>query len=125
MSRAFGIEVFDPQSEKGKLKNPLRIADPYATPVVKNNNDTNATASRNSRPEIKTSTQVVPLKVTKTDMIVTTPEKPAVLVPAHTVSKGDTLYGIARAYGLSVEDLKKMNNLSADTLSIGQKLMVK
>ncbi|HZV70312.1 MAG TPA: glucosaminidase domain-containing protein [Saprospiraceae bacterium] len=110
---------------KGKLKSPLRVADPYATPVVKNNNDTNATASKSSRPEIKTNTQITPLKETKIDTIVTTPEKPAVLIPAHTVSKGDTLYGIARAYGISVEDLKKMNNLSADTLSVGQKLVVK
>ncbi|MBK8833076.1 MAG: LysM peptidoglycan-binding domain-containing protein [Saprospiraceae bacterium] len=38
----------------------------------------------------------------------------------HTVMKGDTLYGIARAYGLSVNDLKMKNNLSADTIFVGQ-----
>jgi LysM repeat protein len=42
----------------------------------------------------------------------------------HTVSTGDTLFGIARNYGLSVDDLKKRNNLSADTILIGQKLIV-
>ncbi len=42
----------------------------------------------------------------------------------YTVSKGDTLYGIAKKYGLTVDDLKKMNNLTSNTLSIGQKLLV-
>ena len=43
----------------------------------------------------------------------------------HTVEKGETLYGIARTYGLSVADLKKMNNLSVDTIFVGQKLVWK
>lgn len=43
----------------------------------------------------------------------------------HLVTKGDTLYGIARTYGLSVDELKKKNNLSADTIIIGQYLTVK
>jgi len=41
-----------------------------------------------------------------------------------TLKKGDTLYGIAKQYGLSVDDLKKMNNLTSNTLSINQKLLV-
>lgn len=43
----------------------------------------------------------------------------------HTVVKGETLYSIARTYGLSVDDLKKMNNLSVDTIFVGQKLVWK
>ena len=42
----------------------------------------------------------------------------------YTVKSGDTLYGIARKYNLSVEELKKLNNLSSNNLSIGQKLIV-
>ena len=42
----------------------------------------------------------------------------------YTVVKGDTLYGIANKYGLSVDELKKINNLTANTLQIGQKLKV-
>lgn len=42
----------------------------------------------------------------------------------YTVKSGDTLYGIAKQYGLSVDDLKKMNNLTSNTLSINQKLLV-
>lgn len=42
----------------------------------------------------------------------------------YIVKKGDTLYSIANKYGLSVEELKKMNNLSTNNLSINQKLYV-
>ncbi len=45
--------------------------------------------------------------------------------PQHTVAKGETLYGIARTYGLSVDELKKKNNLSVDTIFVGQKLVWK
>lgn len=42
----------------------------------------------------------------------------------YTVKSGDTLYGIANKYNLSVDELKKMNNLTSNNLSIGQKLLV-
>ena len=42
----------------------------------------------------------------------------------YTVKAGDTLYGIANEYNLTVADLKSMNNLKNNNLSIGQKLLV-
>lgn len=42
----------------------------------------------------------------------------------YTVKAGDTLYGIANEYGLSVDELKSMNDLNNNNLSIGQKLLV-
>lgn len=42
----------------------------------------------------------------------------------YTVKAGDTLYGIAQKYNLTVDELKKINNLSSNNLSIGQKLLV-
>lgn len=42
----------------------------------------------------------------------------------YTVQKGDTLYSISKKYNLSVTELKSRNNLSTDTLSIGDKLLV-
>lgn len=40
----------------------------------------------------------------------------------YTVKSGDTLYGIAQKYNTSVDNIKSLNNLSSDTLSIGQVL---
>lgn len=40
----------------------------------------------------------------------------------HTVTRGQTLGGIALRYGLSVSQLKKWNNLSSNTIRVGQKL---
>jgi membrane-bound lytic murein transglycosylase D len=43
----------------------------------------------------------------------------------HTVQKGETLYGISKKYGMSVEELQRLNNLSAGkTLRTGQKILV-
>ncbi len=42
-----------------------------------------------------------------------------------TVSKGDTLYNIAKRNGLSVDELKSINNLSDNLIIIGQKLKLK
>ncbi len=44
----------------------------------------------------------------------------------HTISKGDTLSDIGKRYGLSVEELCRLNGItSKQTLRIGQKLLVK
>ncbi|PCI36179.1 MAG: N-acetylmuramidase [Flavobacteriaceae bacterium] len=43
----------------------------------------------------------------------------------HTVVKGDTLYSISRRYELSVTDLKLINGLNSNSISIGQQLYLK
>lgn len=43
----------------------------------------------------------------------------------YVVKKGDTLWSIARAYGLTVERLKSLNNLTSNNLTIGDLLIVK
>lgn len=45
-------------------------------------------------------------------------------VKTYIVQPGDTLYGIASKYGISVNTLKNYNNLTSNTLSIGQKLNI-
>ena len=42
----------------------------------------------------------------------------------YTVQKGDTLYKISSENNISVDELKKINNLTSNTLSIGQKLLI-
>lgn len=43
----------------------------------------------------------------------------------YEVSAGDTLFSIAKRFGVSVEDLRKLNNQNVDTIKIGQKLKIK
>ena len=55
------------------------------------------------------------------------PSRPAVSTEKqyHTVRKGETLYRIGKKYGISVEELRKLNNLSTDQpIRIGQKLLI-
>jgi len=42
----------------------------------------------------------------------------------YEVKKGDTLYSIARKHETTVADLKRINDLTSNTLSIGQKLII-
>jgi len=40
------------------------------------------------------------------------------------VNKGDTLYSISRSNNVSVDDLKRLNDLNSNDISIGQKIIV-
>ncbi len=44
---------------------------------------------------------------------------------SHTVRTGETLFAISRMYDVSVEDIRKWNNLRDNQLSIGQVLIIK
>ena len=55
------------------------------------------------------------------------PPKPAVAAQKryHTVQKGETLSRISKRYGITVEELRKLNNLSRDkSIQTGQKLLI-
>jgi LysM repeat protein len=43
----------------------------------------------------------------------------------HEVQNGDSLYSIAVAYGLTINQLKTINNLSSNDIYVGQKLLIK
>ncbi|MBR9855440.1 MAG: LysM peptidoglycan-binding domain-containing protein [Algicola sp.] len=43
----------------------------------------------------------------------------------HEVKKGDTLYGISRRYDISVDELRRLNNLNDNIISIGQILNIR
>jgi len=44
--------------------------------------------------------------------------------PEHIVAKGENLYRIAKEHNVSVEDLKRLNNLSGNLIHSGQKLVI-
>jgi LysM repeat protein len=43
----------------------------------------------------------------------------------HKVAQKETLYSIARTYGVSMDDIKTWNNLTDNSLTIGQELVIK
>ena len=56
------------------------------------------------------------------DIIATSISKYIKKANTYIVQKGDSLYQIARKYGTTVDELKKTNNLSSNTLNVGQVL---
>ena len=42
----------------------------------------------------------------------------------HTVEPGTTLTALSKAYGVTVSDIKRANNLSSDNIRVGQKLLI-
>ena len=58
------------------------------------------------------------------DIIVTTIKKYIEKKNTYTVVSGDSLYQIAKKYNVTVDELKKINNLSANALTIGQVLKI-
>lgn len=54
---------------------------------------------------------------------VRTPKKYEVFT--HVVEQGETLYAISRKYAISVDEIKQINNLNNNTISIGQVLNIR
>lgn len=46
-------------------------------------------------------------------------------VDYYTIQQGDTLYSLSKRFNLTVDDLKKLNNMSDNTISIGQQIKIK
>jgi len=52
-------------------------------------------------------------------------ELPQVQPIYHQVVKGDTLYGLSRYYGVTVDDIRLLNQMRSNIISVGQNLRVK
>ncbi len=63
-------------------------------------------------------------QVLKISGTATEPEEPEVPVTTYTVQRGDTLYSIANKFNTTVSNIKSLNNLTSDILSVGQVLKV-
>ncbi|MEM6878230.1 MAG: LysM peptidoglycan-binding domain-containing protein [Bacteroidota bacterium] len=67
--------------------------------------------------------QTAPLP-TNTQVVPNTRSTAATTNTMHTVSRGETLYGLSRSYGTSVEQIKSWNSLSNNDIFVGQQLIV-
>ena len=120
IARQFGVSVSDLRSWN-KLKNDnlrigqVLIVSGYAAGVSKG-------ASSAPKASEKKETKTEAKKEAKTES--KPAEKKAEFI-TYKVKKGDTLYGIAREHGCSVDDLKSWNKLSSNALSVGQKLKIR
>ncbi len=45
-------------------------------------------------------------------------------VVAHVVAPGDTLYRLAKVYGVTIESIAKLNHLDGFTIKVGQRLLI-
>lgn len=54
----------------------------------------------------------------------TSPTTPTTPSETYTVKSGDTLYSIANKYGITVNEIKNLNGLSSNLLSIGQVIKI-
>ncbi len=70
------------------------------------------------------STKEVYEEVNPKPSIPTNPKSSVDIYATHVVKKGETLYAISQKYGTSLTELKKINNISQNTLEVGQKLKV-
>lgn len=43
----------------------------------------------------------------------------------HQVAQGETLYAISRKYGVGVNEIKRLNGMSSNALSVGQRIKIK
>ncbi|MBL0105648.1 MAG: LysM peptidoglycan-binding domain-containing protein [Bacteroidetes bacterium] len=94
------------------------VADKKKSEKLAQNSDANGNQTLASKPDSKDSAQ--------TDKQVTQVEKTVgEKVVFHTVAPGDTLWKIAQRYqGITVEQLKQLNNLQSNELKVGTKLKV-
>lgn len=95
------------------------------TPTAVANNDT--TAVQTTVTELKPDTVAQPVAAEETKPVTPATPKPEPVKPKTTtyvVKKGDNLFKIATKNGITVDELKKANNLKSDNIQAGQKLKI-
>ncbi|WP_431005187.1 LysM peptidoglycan-binding domain-containing protein [Tenacibaculum sp. TC6] len=60
----------------------------------------------------------------KNDFLKGIPSEKVIDAKYHTVKKGDTLFTIAKHYGITVNELKRKNMLNDTTIYLGQRLII-
>ncbi|MBL1407294.1 LysM peptidoglycan-binding domain-containing protein [Sphingobacterium faecale] len=104
LSRVYGVPVKDIMNTNNKKS--LRVGDTVKIPRGKAVTENQATKTLNPIPD-RENVLIDPQDVTE-----------------YKVSKSETLYAISRRFGISVDDIKKVNGLTSENLREGQILKV-
>lgn len=111
------------------VESPVVITPPTTEDNTTTSNDTDTNNSDPLPPPVViTRPPVVDTTPAPPPPIVTTPNPAPPATPSmvyHTVVKGDTLWNISQRYSLTVDELKRLNSLGSNTISVGQRLRVK
>lgn len=68
--------------------------------------------------------EIIEVKKEVEPLVVTEQIKSPVAMVIHEVKTADTMYSLSKKYNISVEQLKQLNGLQTDNLSIGQMLVI-
>lgn len=96
ISKMFGITIEQIKSANGLVSDTLRIG----------------------------MTLTIPTSQTQSSTTVSQPTNQAPITSSYQVVAGDTLWGISKKFGTTVDSIRKANNLTTDSLSIGQNLII-
>lgn len=110
LSRIYGLPVNDIMQANGK-KN-LKVGDSVRIP-------SRETATLTVQTTIQTTTNPSPNASTANENA-----EPNKILTEYNVGASETMYSIARRFGVSVDDLKKFNNLASDLVREGQTLKI-
>ena len=121
LSRQYHVPVAEIQAANPKSVN-LKIGEVIHIPVSVSTATTTTSPSPSPAP-----TKIVTEKQESPKIKATTPSSPStegISKQSHTVQKGETLYAISKMYGMSVDEVKKINGLNSNAVAVGQKLKV-
>jgi LysM repeat protein len=126
-----GVSFFHPQANQdslgvetinGKIFIVHKVDEKETLYAIARRYGASVDAIRTSNPGLTTTLEVGQIiKVPYVTKSVATKEGTA----THKVAPGETMYSISKAFSVSVDDIRKWNNLTDNNLSIGQELIVK
>lgn len=108
------VPVVQPENQKEGTEEPVEVITPETKTVVVFEDEEKKPAQETTIKEPE------PTKANE----VTKESEPPAAVNMHVVQAGETLFSLSKKYSVSVENLKKWNNLTGDNISPGDKLIV-
>ncbi len=119
LSRQYHVPVAEIQAANPKSVN-LKIGEVIHIPVSASTATTTTIPSQSPAKSVVEQQESPKVKPTAPS----SPSKEGNSKQTHTVQKGETLYAISKMYGMSVDEVKKINGLNSNAVAVGQKLKV-